>query len=298
MAFQPDLVWVKHRNHPTPHSHNLADSVRGGTKVLYSNTTDYEETITNSITSFDSNGFTVGNNAAVNDSYNYVAWCWKAGGTAVSNTDGGNNSAMVSANPDAGFSIITYTGNNTNNSSVGHGLNQAPEMFIYKRRSSASSWIIAHKDVNNYQAYLEFNTGTSTNDSAMQSPTDSVIRFNTSSPTFNGSGQQWLIYAFHSVDGYQKVGSYTGTGSAGNTVTGLGFQPRFLLLKNATRTYEWVIVDSVRGGSNELNPNSSVAENGTGDPADITFDSDGFTLNNAEGATNNNNATIIYLAIA
>ena len=295
MAFQPDLVWTKSRSNGL--NHTLFDSIRGTTKSLRPNSTTAEQT-RSGVTSFDSNGFTIGTDdeSGGQSGYTYVSWCWKAGGAAVSNTDGGNNSAMVSANPDAGFSIITYTGNNTNNSSVGHGLNQAPEMFIYKRRSSASPWIIVHKDVNNYQAYLEFTTGASTNDSAMQSPTDSVIRFNTSSPTFNGSGQQWLIYAFHSVDGYQKVGSYSGTGAVNNQVN-VGFQPRFVMQKKTSGTGSWNIIDNLRGDDNYLSANLSNAE-GSMTASSFHLTSTGFTLDNSFSEWNASGGTYIYLAIA
>jgi hypothetical protein len=85
--FQPDWVWAKARNNPTGHSHNWVDAIRGGTKTIYSNTTDAEQTITQGITGFATDGFTLGTNVAVNENnINHVAWQWKAGGTAPSNT--------------------------------------------------------------------------------------------------------------------------------------------------------------------------------------------------------------------
>ena len=305
VGFQPDLTWIKDRD-TSARSHILVDSVRGATKQLSSDNTS-AELVRTSVTGFNSGGFSVGNYPNVNENGNsYVAWNWKAGGTAVSNTDGDNNSAMVSANPDAGFSIITYTGDNTNNSSVGHGLNQAPEMFIYKRTSSSGSWGIVHKDVNNYKAYLSFTTGGSTNDTNMNAPTDSVIRFNTTSPTYNGSGQDWLIYAFHSVDGYQRVGSYVGTGQPNNDVF-TGFRPRWVMIKN-TAGQGWNIVDSFRNPSNPANlniqANDSAAESSTANPGvQVDFDDTGFSLvapagTPGQGQVNSNGATYIYLAIA
>jgi len=104
-----------------------------------------------------------------------------------------------------------------------------------------------------------------------------------------------IAYCFHSVDDYQKVGSYEGDNDSGNqSITGLGFQPKFLLLKNADDTGNWVIIDSTRGNDEELYPNLSNAE--ANEPNRTTLDSDGFTVRN--GRNNNNGDTFIYLAIA
>lgn len=300
-SFQPDLVWIKKRSSSTNADHMIFDSVRGADKVIISNSTqaEYDGGGTGYQSSFDSNGFSLTGNAFVNQaSQTFVAWCFKGGGAAVSNTDGDNNSAMVSANTDAGFSIIKYTGDGTNNSSVGHSLNSTPEMFIYKRTSSSGSWNIVHKDVNNYKAYLEFDTGAANNDSSMQSPTDSVIRFNTNSPSFNGSSQDWLIYAFHSVNGYSKIGSYTGNG--GSQTISVGFQPRFVIIKRATggSSNGWVLSDSLRGAGINLFANTSQTASNESAYGPTSFTSDGFTLANGGGNTNASSSTYIYLAIA
>jgi len=305
LDFQPDLVWIKNRDNANDHF--LTDSVRGAGAYVQSNNSNAEDT-TSRFNSFNSNGFTVSTDTALlnNTAYNYVAWCFKGGGSAVSNTDG-DVTAQVSANPEAGFSIITYTGDGTNNASVGHGLNQAPEFFIYKRLSSTSDWPAAHKDNNSYQGYIVFNgTGSSTTDSAMQAPDSSVINFNTTSPTFNGSGQEWLIYAFHSVDGYQKVGSYTGDGNfAGPTVT-TGFSPRFVMLKNASSSSrdsidcDWYIFDTARdtgtlGKKLEASTNNAeedISNNG------VAILSDGFRIYRTAGDMNRSGDNYIYLAIA
>ena len=301
-SFQPDLVWIKRRSNTEDHA--WFDSVRGIQKQISSNLTAAEYTTTNAVSSFDSNGFTTGNNGATNTSgQTYVSWCWKAGGAAVSNTDGSITSS-VSANPDAGFSIVSYTGSATANQTVGHGLSQTPELIIVKNRDTAgNSWAVQssamggadwHMLLNSTQA-RQNNVDWIWNDTE---PTSTVFTVGQYGLT-NQSPDRFIAYCFHSVDSYQKVGSYTGTGSTlPNTITGLGFQPRFLLLKNSTGAYEWVVKDSLRGAANELYPNDSTAENGKGDVSNITFNSDGFSVTTADGATNQNNATIIYLAIA
>jgi len=305
MAFQPDLVWVKHQNHPTAHSHNLADSVRGATKLLYSNTTDAEETITNSINSFNSNGFSVGNSAAVNDSgYNYVAWCWKAGGAAVSNTDG-TIASQVSSNPDAGFSIVKFTTPSSGNTTTGHGLSSTPELIIYKRTATTSNWIVYHSSLGVNQFLFLNTTASATTDTGIWStPTSTTIPLNVNK-NVNGPSD-YIAYCFHSVDGYQKVGSYTGTGQPNNDVT-TGFRPRWVMIKS-TAAQGWNIVDSVRNPSNPANlniqANTSDAESSTANPAvQVDFDDTGFSLvapagTPGEGQVNSNGTTYIYLAIA
>ena len=106
VGFQPDWVWIKERG-PLAENHNLTDSTRGTNKILNSNNTNAEITSTSRITSFDSDGFTLGNNNETNDSGStYVAWCWKAnGGTTSSNTDG-DITSTVQVNNKAGISIV------------------------------------------------------------------------------------------------------------------------------------------------------------------------------------------------
>jgi len=142
VGFQPDFLWIKNRN--STQRHNLIDSVRGVTKRVSSNTTDAEATNVNMLTSFDSDGFTLGTDAdsfGTNTSSNtYVGWNWLGGGSASSNTDGSITSS-VSANTTAGFSIVSYTGTGAN-ATVGHGLNSAPEMIFIKNRIDAGpNWI-------------------------------------------------------------------------------------------------------------------------------------------------------------
>jgi hypothetical protein len=129
VGFATDLFWVKHRN--GANVHYLTDRVRGPLKGLQSNSTDAEETF-DSVRSFTSTGVTVGTSATTNNSggNTFVAWNWLAGGTASSNTDGSITSS-VSANQDAGFSIVSYTGTGSN-ATVGHGLGVAPAMVITK----------------------------------------------------------------------------------------------------------------------------------------------------------------------
>jgi hypothetical protein len=308
MAFQPDLVWVKNRSVAV--NHYLYDSIRGtgAAKALHSNTTDSEASasvysVNGGVQSIDSNGFTAfegtdgtyqGTNKSGN---NYVAWCWKAGGTAVSNTNG-TITSTVSANQDAGFSIVKYTTPSGGAGTVGHGLSTTPEIYITKRTDSTSNWYFNTTAIDGSLDYLLLNTTSAKTDSnGITAPTSTVF----SASNFGTQGEEWITYCFHSVDGYQKVGSYSG-GTANQTIT-TGFKPRWIMIKCTSGYVEnWVIYDSVRSPSDPRNdlllanvPNSEYANYST---HHINFNSDGFTLIQASSAANGSGGTYIYLAIA
>jgi len=286
MAFQPDLVWTKSIA-GLSWWHFIQDSVRGTTSAIYSNNTEPAGTFTDAIQSFDSNGYTIGSTGSLNwDSSNeYVAWCWKAGGAVVTNTDGSINS-QVSANQDAGFSIVSWTGTGAINT-VGHGID-TPQLILIKCLGG-SDWQVYSEPTGNGNklALNESSIASATTRFDSTSPTSSVFTFR----DVGFPSQNFIAYCFHSVDGYQKIGSYTGTGVAGNTVT-TGFQPRFVIIKSSSTTSNWVMVDSVRGDNRLLANGDNTEAAFTG----VSFQSNGFTL---ESASYNDSAqTFIYLAIA
>ena len=133
VGFQPDFIWQKERNGTSYHVQT--DSARGNTKQLFSNANAVEATDSNYITSFDSDGFGLGQNNDTNEnSKNYLSWNWRAGGGAgSSNTDGSINTTTTSVNTTSGFSISTYTGNATAGATIGHGLGVVPKMIIVKK---------------------------------------------------------------------------------------------------------------------------------------------------------------------
>ena len=306
VGFQPDFVWTKQRN--TTQNHRLFDSVRGATNILMSNNTNPEATNTQTLTSFDSNGFTLGNNVAVNGSSGtYVAWCWKASNESTINNDGSITS-IVSANPAAGFSIVKYDGAAISGAAttVGHGLDSAPELMIikiYETGLTASSWFVYSENVGNTkEAYLNSTAAfvVDTNRWNSTSPSSTVFTLGSSFSSYPSYyGGDTIAYCFHSVDGYQKVGSYTGTGASGNSVT-TGFRPKFVMVKKTSGTANWVIKDSQRDSTNpnsaNLYPNLSNAEN-TVTTLDMDLDNNGFTLDGTSGDVNGSGQTYIYLAI-
>jgi hypothetical protein len=312
VGFQPDLVWIKQRD--IAQSHTLTDSVRGAGNILSSNSTaaDYTLTTYGQITSFDSDGFTATKGSDPTFSYfnksggTYVAWCWKAGGTAVSNTDGSITS-QVSANVDAGFSIVSYTGNGTNPSTIGHGLGVVPAMIITKVRSTTGEWPVYHQSLTpDYTLYLNATYAASTyqNRYDYSAFTSSVYSSHaTSGGEINTSGQTYIAYCFAEIEGFSKFGSYVGNGSANGTFvyTGTGFKPAFVMIKRTDSTQNWPIVDTSRDTYNIANKrlfaNLSNAED-TGIPNYLDLLSNGFKCRDGNVSYNASGGTYIYMAFA
>jgi hypothetical protein len=300
VSMQPDFVWIKART--AADNHGLFDSVRGVNNRLISNLTNAEVTLTDTLMSFNSNGFTLGVDAGgrVNASTeNYVAWQWKAGGTAVSNTAGSITSS-VSANTTAGFSVVTYTGTGAN-ATVGHGLGVAPSMIIAKRRDSgATPWIIYHISMGAAN-YMAFDTGAQSSTTAWNSttPTSTVFSVGANVSTNNSTSPQ-LAYCFAPVPGYSAFGSYTGNASADGPFVYLGFRPRYILIKKTdTSGNNWFVWDTSRDTynpeQNYLWPNSSSAEG-----VDVALDalSNGFKIRVTSANYNGSGGTYIYACFA
>jgi hypothetical protein len=300
-SFQPDLVWIKSRSAAT--AHKLTDVVRGVTKGLISNTTGAETTDTQGLTAFGSTGFTVGTDTNYNTSAaTYVAWQWKGGGTAVSNTNGSITSS-VSANTTSGCSVVTYTGNSTANATVGHGLGVTPQFFVVKIRSSTSEWLAYHVSTGK-DGFMQLQAtdafASSANYWGTTGPTSSTIQLNGGGGV-NGSGFTYVAYCFAAIKGFSAFGSYTGNGSTDGPFVYTGFRPRWIMMKRTDSTSQWVMYDSSRNLYNVtdsgLFPNLSAAEE-TGNSAE-QFDllSNGFKMR-SNGRVNVSAGTFIYAAFA
>ena len=302
VGFKPDFVWIKQRN-ATNH-HRLLDSTRGATKILYSSLSYAEDTESTGLTAFTSTGFNLGAQQSVNDNNDtYVAWCWKAGeGTTSSNTDGSITST-VQTNTDAGFSIIQYTGTGSA-ATIGHGLGVAPDIIFSKRTSSSADWVVG---INDWTKYLELNgnPGFRTASSVWNNtaPTSTVFSVAGSGGS-NGNGATNIAYAFKSIDGFSKIGSYTGNGNANGPIQETGFEPAFIMVKRTNAISNWVIYDNKRNTTNPrfsyLLANENSAETGTaGDAApQLDFLSNGFQPSGTEGYVNANGDNYIYMAFA
>jgi hypothetical protein len=247
----PDLVWIKSRNSTT--NHILFDSIRGVGKYLQTNLpTNVEATDTNSLISFNKNGFYLGENTNVNTlNSNYVAWMWKAGNSQVSNTNG-TITSQIKTNPTTGFSVVKYTGNGIA-STVGHGLG-LPVKFIIAKQIGASSnnWRIGHSDLTGWNYQLSFETTAQTLNTGIwnsTAPTSQVFSIGNNS-TINTNGGEYIAYCFSEINGYSKFGSYKGNGVVDGTFVYCGFKPRFILIKRIDVASNWFIWDTERDTEN------------------------------------------------
>ena len=313
VGFQPDFVWGKARSGTDAvYNHQVFDVIRGATKHLRPNNNTAEGTLTNSLTSFDSDGFSLGNDGHMNLSGNAnVAWNWLAGGSASSNTDGSITS-NVSANTTSGFSIVSYTGTGSA-TTVGHGLGSAPSMIIVKNRDSGTDiWTVYHVGTDAsipQNKFMQLDDTSAVTDSTLPwndtAPTSSVFTIGTYSST-NGSSQNMIAYCFAEKKGYSKFGSYTGNGdSSGNgPFIYTGFKPAWIMIKNAsTGSSYWLMVDNKRDTFNVTTKKLYAnINNGEFDDTHYNFDflSNGFKLKSTSTTTNYNNSgdTYIYMSFA
>jgi hypothetical protein len=298
LNFSPDLVWIKGRSAVT--NHRLLDTIRGATKELYSSTTDAETTQAQSLTAFNSDGFSLGSLAAVNESsQTFVAWTWDAGSSTVTNTEG-SISSQVRANASAGFSIVTFTGAGST-ATIGHGLGVEPHWIIVKNRTgSADNWSVYTKTSGaGNQIYLNLTDAVGGGSVFPSAPTSTLM---TIGGGYVGSTIQSVAYCFAPVAGYSSFGSYTGNGSTDGPFVYTGFRPRWVLFKKSSAAGDpWLIYDSVRDTFNvaewRLAPNNSGADSQS-TVYSINLLSNGFKINTDDTSWNASGATFIYAAFA
>jgi hypothetical protein len=302
VGFQPDWTWIKQRN--GTNYHTVFDIARGTTKRLFPNATDAEDTAGSTLTSFDSDGFTLDANAGVNGSGNtFASWNWLGSNTTASNTDGSITST-VSANTTSGFSIATYTGNGTAGADIGHGLGDTPACVIIKPRTTTGNdnWIVYHKSLGtgNY-LYLNTTDASSSAGGAWLTPSSSTIEFTQSFAVTNNSGSDFVCYSFAEKQGFSKFGSYTGNGNADGTFVYTGFKPAFIITKrtDSSAGSYWVMYDNKRDPHNEMDKylysyDASAENSGVA----IDFLSNGFKPRVSNLIHNGSGATYIYMAFA
>ena len=299
VGFQPDLTWFKRRDSSAQHS--WFDSVRGVTKQLTSNLTNADTTITDALTSFDSDGFTLGVDSGNYINFNnatYASWSWLASNTTASNTDGSITST-VSANTTSGFSIVSYTGTGST-ATVGHGLGTAPAMIIIKARSFSEEWLVYHQSMGNTDAInLNLTNAKSSSVNYWQNttPSSSVVYIG-ANDKHNKSSETYIAYCFEEKKGFSKFGSYTGNGNADGTFVYTGFSPSFVMVKKTNGTGNWVMFDNKRNTFNVVNKRlvaNLSDDEGTSDRLD--FLSNGWKFRST--ATNvNGSDSYIYMCFA
>ena len=287
VGFQPDFVWCKARSGTYgSYDHNLFDVERGVTKRLNSNDTDAEATVPASLTAFNADGWTGGgDNETNNSSTEYVSWNWKE--TA-----------------DAGFDIVTYTGNGSGRT-LSHSLSAVPQMYIVKERgASGEAWNVYTKTLGEGNYVMLSSTNASAASSTLfnnTAPTSSVFSVGADAGT-NGNTKTYVAYLFAEKQGYSKFGSYTGNGNADGTFVYTGFSPAWVMIKRTTGAYNWMIFDNKRNTfnviDNRLLANTYGAEVTGSSTHILDFVSNGFKIRSSNSAIGGGADPYIYMAFA
>jgi hypothetical protein len=300
VGFQPDFTWIKERS--SSNVHLLFDAVRGVTKYISSHLDAVQSTDAQYLTTFGTDGFTVGPSNDINEpSSTYVSWNWKAGGgQGSSNTDGSINTTYTSVNTTAGISISQYTGTGSN-ATIGHGLGAVPKMIIVKNLTNANAWSVYHASLGETK-YLALNesdaAGTASDRWQDTTPTSSVFSIGTNAN--QGGSYNYIAYCFAEKTGFSKFGSYTGNGNADGSFIYTGFKPALFLLKESNGTNSWQIFDNKRPGYNltdkYLKPNENAAEVSGNNQIDML--SNGVKLRSSNTGNNGNGQNFIFMAFA
>jgi len=294
VGHQPDFTWIKRRD--STGDNGLYDSVRGALKRLQSNENSAEATTADSLTSFDSDGFTLGSYSGANQNL-LASWNWKAAGSTASNSSGSITST-VSANTTAGFSIVSYTGTAAN-ATVGHGLGAVPKVVITKSRVNGENWGFYHENLGNTKQLVLNTDAAETGASAAYynntSPTSTVFSVGTADST--NDNQNMIAYCFAEKTGYSKFGSYTGNGVANGTFIYLGFKPAFLIIKQTNTTNDWFMWDNKTSPYNVTNPYLRANTSGAAGSYDwLDLVSNGIKIRNTSSGANTSGGTYIYMA--
>ena len=304
LGFRPNLVWGKKRN--AGQNHWLINDVGDVNKWLATDNSNDEGTEANG-TTFDANGFTTASNDLFyNNGGNYVVWAWKGNGTGTAVTnESGSLDSTVSANTSAGISIINYQGNATSGATFGHGLSSAPELVIVKNRDSDGFGWVSGWSAIAFTNNLVLNTTDGVGTEAVQwnntAPSSTLITLGSDNGT-NKSGDDFICFAFHSVDGFSRFGKYNGNGSADGDFIYTGFKPKFVIIKSLASSTPWMMFDSERNLFNPVNTylltytNSAEGDGGTSNMID--FCSNGFKQRGTHADMNQHGIDYVYMAFA
>jgi hypothetical protein len=271
----------------------------GGQKVIQSNNTDAEGS-SSPFQTFDADGFTLDGTSSYLGNFNgssdtYVAWCWKAnGGTEATNNDG-TGTSYVQANQNAGFSIVRYAGTGSA-LTIGHGLAQEPELTIIKDRDASVNWIVYTKIIDGSLDYFFLNTTASKGDSGLTGPNSSIWNFNSASSYSNTSSRNYIMYNWHSVEGYSKFSTYIGNGNTDGPFVFTGFRPKLVYLKKSSGATSWNVFYSPPKTFNS-SANAYLTWNTTDQEANgvpVDFLSNGFKIRSSGTGVNESGGDFVY----
>ena len=300
LGFQPDLIWGFTRD--GSQSKRVIDSTRGGASRIYSDLQDAADTSNTAISAFGADGFTAAGGYFNNDSGKECgAWCWRANGGTTSSNSSGDITSTVQANQAAGFSIITYYGIGSSGATIGHGLSSKPEWIIVKNLSDSggtSHWTLYHVTPGATE-YTTFTDSAFTANSGFWNntePTSTLITLGNNNRV-NGSGKNYVCYAWHGVEGYSKFSSFTGNGNTDGTFIYTGFRPRLFFIKRDSTT-NWYILDTARDINNPITTllawDTNQAESTIGSTNNFDVVSNGLKIRTSGSGLNGSSATFYY----
>jgi hypothetical protein len=283
------LVWAKNRG--TTNAHYLFDTVRGGTELLQSNSTDASITVSPAYFTAQTTGYQTG----PADS----GW----------NGSGGNFVSWTFREQAKFFDIVTYTGNSVFDRVISHNLGAVPAVIIIKCTNTAEDWIVRTTVIDGSQDFLYLNRTDAKTDSGISNTWSSTTFTVGGSAVDNGSGNTYVAYLFASnaggfgltgTDNVISCGSVSATGGT-PAVVNLGYEPQWLLIKGSNITNGWSIIDNMRGftadkGVSWLQPNTSAAEVASPSTPSLYLTSTGFKVESNESPLNGT-GTYIYIAI-
>ena len=302
VGFNPDFIWIKERS--DAQNHQLYDVVRGSAnnyKRLEA-TTGAQETKTSGVQTFNSDGFDIGDNVALNESpQTYVSWLWDVGSSGQANTDGDINISSPDqwVNQTAGVSITKWTASGSDQT-IGHGLGAKPEFIMTKRLDDTSYWQCYHKNLDATSPedyYIRLESSDSRVDAPVWNDTAPTSTVFTQDDAYFSSSGEYIAYCWTSIPGFSKFGKYDG--DSAKPFVYLGFKPKFIIIKGVTSGRNWIMVDSERfkynGDMDPLYANSTVAQQNH-NALDIL--SNGFKIVDDGYSDYNVNDTLVYAAWA
>ena len=251
------LVWTKARSSAL--NHFLCDTVRGRDYYLISDATVAQQGPSpagRDISSFNSNGYSLGINANADINTNAVTFA-----------------SWTFRKQPKFFDVVTWTGDGNTSKTISHSLGSVPGCIITKSTSGVNNWQTYHRSLGNTQAVqLNLTNAASTNTGFWNNTSPTSTQF-TVGTVENANGETYVAYLFaHDAGGFGltgtdnviSCGSFTTDGSGTATVN-LGYEPQWLLWKRTDDTSNWLLLDNMRGwdasGSDSLlRPNSSTAQ--------------------------------------
>ena len=320
VGFQPNFSVIKNRSNSNPHI--WQDSVRGvtasnGNQLVSSNTFVENDNGNGHVGSYDSDGFTVEDGTSTNyprqstnyNNHNYVAWLWKAGTASGSSNTDGSITSTVSANPTAGFSIVTFSasldGTTSNSATIGHGLGVAPAMIILKVRDYTHNWQIYHQSMGTGNA-MQFDTAAKDSASGYF-PSVTATTFIMGDQVYTGGGtRNYVAYCFAEVEGYSKIGVYSSNNNSDGPFVHTGFTPALVVIKSLDGHGGWMVYDTARmefnpgGDNNTAYPVSwdrTYAESAFWNAYQFDILSNGFKLRSTQGDVNYS-GDYVFMALA